>query len=231
MSSITNLVGLIATIATIIAVIFASYAVFSVAKRRNKIGSGQDFETAIDEVRQRISESSDSTDKQYLLLREYHAQGLAQSKISFWFSLIFASLGFLVIITAIFTIEREVPITNQGRTLITLIAGTIIDAVSALFFVQSNKARQLMVDFFDRLRNDRKLDESLKLATGISDPVLQSRLHILLALYFADIKPTDNFLSSVLGIGSQTANNSVPQVELSNSENGQKTSKHTVSDA
>ena len=35
----------------------------------------------------------EAADKQYLLLREYHAQGLAQSKISFWFSLIFAALA------------------------------------------------------------------------------------------------------------------------------------------
>lgn len=34
---------------------------------------------------------------------EYHRQSIAQSRISFWFSLIFASLGFLIIATSVFT--------------------------------------------------------------------------------------------------------------------------------
>jgi hypothetical protein len=62
-----------------------------------------------------------------------------------------------------------------------------IDAVAALFFVQSNKARQLMTEFFDKLRTDRRLDESLKLADAISDPFVASRLKALLALHFADV--------------------------------------------
>jgi hypothetical protein len=37
-----------------------------------------------------------------------------------------------------------------------------------------------MVDFFDRLRKDRKLDESLKLALDIPDAQLKSRLYALL---------------------------------------------------
>ena len=57
-----------------------------------------------------------------------------------------------------------------------------------------------MVDFFDRLRNDRKLEESLRLAVGIQDAELKSRLHTLLSLSFAEIEPTNGFLSSMLGI-------------------------------
>jgi hypothetical protein len=75
-----------------------------------------------------------------------------------------------------------------------------LTGVSALFFTQSNKARQLMVDFFDRLRNDQKLKESLQLAADIPDQDLKSKLHILLSLNFAEIKPTDTFLTSLLGI-------------------------------
>lgn len=168
-----------------------------------------DVAAEVARVKREISVPADGTsvDKQYLLLREYHAQGLAQSKISFWFSLVFAALGFLVIITAIFTMDRGVGLGSQGRTFISLIAGTIIDAVSALFFVQSNKARQLMVDFFDRLRSDKKLEESLRLAAAIDDKQLRSRLNTLISLHFADIKPTDSFLTSVFGIGQ---NNTTP---------------------
>ena len=157
------------------------------------------IEVEVEKARQRISDTANQgapEDKQYLLLREYHAQGLAQSKISFWFSLVFASLGFLVIVSAIFAIDADVSIAGQGRTFVSLVAGTIIDAVAALFFVQSNKARQLMVDFFDRLRNDRKLDESLKLALNISDENLKSRLHAVLALKFCRYK-IDGFVSRI----------------------------------
>ena len=37
---------------------------------------------------------------------EYHQQSIGQARISFWFSLIFASVGFLIIATSIFTYKR-----------------------------------------------------------------------------------------------------------------------------
>jgi hypothetical protein len=47
------------------------------------------------------TDAASPEEKRYLLLREYHAQGLAQSKFSFWFSLVFASIGFAVIVYSI----------------------------------------------------------------------------------------------------------------------------------
>ena len=81
-----------------------------------------------------------------------------------------------------------------------MLAGTIIDSVSALFFVQSNKARQLMSEFFDKLRIDRKLEESLRLCSDIHNPDLKDRLRTLIALNFSDVKPKDELLASILGI-------------------------------
>src|SRR5208283_3803426 len=92
---------------------------------------------------------------------------------------------------------------KQAGSFITMVAGTIIDAVSALFFVQSNKARQLMSEFFDKLRADRKLEESLKLCNDIHNPDLRDRLRTLIALNFSDVKPTEAILSSILGIDLQ----------------------------
>ncbi|HEX6902134.1 MAG TPA: hypothetical protein VF789_20630 [Thermoanaerobaculia bacterium] len=154
----------------------------------------------IERIRRRTQKAAEilPTDKQFVLLREYHAQGLAQSKISFWFSLVFASLGFSVIISAIITMDRSISLAQQDTTWLTLIAGTVIDAVAALFFVQSNKARQLMVDFFDRLRNDRKLEEALSLASQLRDPILSSRLGVVLSLYLADTRPSDALLTSIV---------------------------------
>jgi hypothetical protein len=151
----------------------------------------------ISSINQTASQSR-STGRQIMLLSQYHNEGLGQSRISFWFSLLFAALGFAVILMAVVSMDRSRDMIEQGGTFITLAAGTIIDAVSALFFVQSNKSRQLMMEFFDKLRTDRKLDESLAILDGISDPILQGKLAVLLSLNFADISLNDNVMSALI---------------------------------
>jgi hypothetical protein len=86
------------------------------------------------------------------------------------------------------------------RFTVTVAAGTIIDAVAALFFVQSNKARELMVEFFDRLRKDRKLEESLRIAANLPDKLLSSRLGVIMALNLADAMQSDELVSRLLDI-------------------------------
>jgi hypothetical protein len=39
-----------------------------------------------------------------------------------------------------------------------------------------------MTSFFDKLRDDRSLDDALKLADGIPDPTVKSRLQTVLSL-------------------------------------------------
>ena len=202
---------LIVPITILISVFILIISVLTYVRRgRVKFGSfSVDFEKGLGELHKdgktkRPSwEKKPPEQKQYLLLKEYHSQGLAQSRISFWFSLIFASLGFAVIVIAILAMDRTVEFTKQGATFITLTAGTIIDAVSALFFVQSNKARKLMTEFFDKLRADRKFEKSLLLADQIPNEDLQSRLKIMLSLNFADVKSTDGILSSMFNIEQQ----------------------------
>ncbi|XOF33525.1 MAG: TRADD-N-associated membrane domain-containing protein [Candidatus Electrothrix sp. YB6] len=136
--------------------------------------------------------------RQYSLMQQYHSQGLAQAKISFWFSLVFASLGFIVIIVSLLTMDNQIALTSQGKTFVGLISGTIIDAVSALFFVQSNKARHLMTEFFDKLRVDRRFEESLQICERIPDQITQSRLKVLMALNFAEVSSSESILREVL---------------------------------
>ena len=45
----------------------------------------------------------------------------------------------MVIITSIFTFQPGAALNGQGRTVISLIAGTVIDSVSALFFVLTHR--------------------------------------------------------------------------------------------
>lgn len=144
-------------------------------------------------------------DRQYALLREYHSRGIAQSTQSFWFSLAAASLGFLVILSAVVVIAFQ--ISAEGSSLsallpgIQLVSGVIIEAVAALFFVQSNKARALMADFFDKLREDRKLEESLRLVEKMDSGPTKERVQALLALTFSG-SVNDNLAASVLVIPS-----------------------------
>jgi len=163
-------------------------------------------------MRETAKEGAGKTNQQYALLQEYHAQGLAQSKISFWFSLIFAAIGFFIIIISILSyvfsneaVNTELAVKSTlldsaGKPIFAVIAGTIIDAVAALFFVQSNKARQLMTEFFDKLRIDRKLDESLNVLSKIEDKTISSRVKALLALNFAEIDVTDDMYRRVVSM-------------------------------
>jgi hypothetical protein len=107
------------------------------------------------------------------LLETYHSQGLSQSRISFWFSLLLGVLGFSVIVYGILTENRETS---------TYISGAVTEAVAALFFTQSNQARKLMAEFFDKLRDDRRLEDALKLTDNIDEPRLKSSLQALLAM-------------------------------------------------
>lgn len=166
-----------------------------------------DFERGSTErVRQRIeADIKAGSSPQNALMEEYHAQGLSQSRISFWFSLVFASLGFAIIALSIGVFLQGNPaasggwLESAGKPVFTLVAGTIIDAVSALFFVQSNRARQLMTEFFDKLRIDRKLDEALQLMKDIDDPVIASRIKGIVALTFSDVPLDKLALSDMLG--------------------------------
>lgn len=141
------------------------------------------------------------------LLQEYHAQGLSQSRISFWFSIIFASIGFAIIAMSVgLFIQQQATISGGGGWLdaaakpaFTLVSGVVIEAVSALFFVQSNKTRELMTAFFDKLRSDRKLDESLQLMDGISSNPISSRLRAVVALHFAEVKLDHESIKYLLG--------------------------------
>ncbi|EJG01417.1 TRADD-N-associated membrane domain-containing protein [Flavobacterium sp. F52] len=138
-----------------------------------------------------------TNERQFELLKRYHSQGLFQSRISFWFSLIFATLGFAIIAFAILSTDNSKTFWSQSNSIISLISGTIIDSVSALFFVQSNKSRELMANFFDKLRTDRKIEESLKLCDEIPDEYLRSKLKLILSLHFAEITPSDAIISMV----------------------------------
>lgn len=127
-------------------------------------------------------------------LAQYYAQVLAQSKTSFWFSITFASLGFLVIVVAVFLYTDA----KSGATIAQVVAGAIMDAVAALFFVQSRNAQRAMGDFFDKLRSDRQQAESRALCESIERMDLRDALRAQLALYYAGLQNSHAVAAQVI---------------------------------
>ncbi len=127
-------------------------------------------------------------------LAGYYAQVLAQSKVSFWFSLIFASIGFLIIVIAGFKFFS----TEISAAAIQLASGTIIDAVAALFFVQSNKAQSSMAAFFEKLRLDRQQSDAKALCESITDEPTKNAMKVQLALYLSGIPHFDQISKNIV---------------------------------
>jgi hypothetical protein len=138
----------------------------------------------------RVRQAADQRSER-ILSDEYHTEGLAQSKLAFIFSLVFASLGFLIIVASVVVVLVD---DSVEPGIVTLVSGTVVEAVSALFFVQANRSRRLMVEFFDKLRVDRSLEESLKLSGDIPNELIKSRLRTLLAVRLAQADATDDVL-------------------------------------
>ncbi|MBD9425703.1 hypothetical protein IB232_10265 [Pseudomonas sp. PDM15] len=127
-------------------------------------------------------------------LANYYAQVLGQSKVSFWFSLVFASVGFLIIVLAAFMHANA----ESSSTIARFIAGGIVDAVAALFFVQSKRAQESMADFFDKLRRDRNHMEARKLCEGLEAKEARDALKVRLALHYAEVASPDSIAESII---------------------------------
>lgn len=127
-------------------------------------------------------------------LANYYAQVLAQSKVSFWFSLVFASIGFLIIVLAAFMHADA----QAGSTIARFIAGGVVDAVAALFFVQSKRAQESMADFFDKLRRDRNHLEARKLCESLDTLSAKDALRLRLSLHYAEVEKPDSIAESIM---------------------------------
>ena len=118
-------------------------------------------------------------------LISYHRNSLAQARISFWFSLISASLGFLVILVGAVVAFVD---NRQASGGLAILSGFIIDTVAALFFTQSNQARKSMTEFFEKLRLDRQFNEALRLSESLVNEAKKDDLKAQMALHFSGIR-------------------------------------------
>lgn len=118
-----------------------------------------------------------------IALSNYYNHALSRANISFWFSLIFASIGFGVIILAIATHQGS----DIWGTIVKVASGVVIDAVSSLFFVQSTNAQKSMSEFFEKLRLDRMSAEAREMISEIENSERRDQLKSQLILKYSGI--------------------------------------------
>ena len=183
-----------ASISVAVAIVSIAGAFKAGVLRKVKIGSIE-FEASDDDSKQlkealAKNATPESKDRPFEIeqLANYYSQILSQSKISFWFSLIFASLGFATIVVSAFLYSNL----NGTATAVQFIAGIIMDAVAGLFFVQSRNAQKSMGEFFDKLRSDRLHAESKLISQEISSTEAQDALKLHLSLHYAGVPNSDS---------------------------------------
>lgn len=134
-------------------------------------------------------------DLQHLyLIDNYYSQALNQSKVSFWFSLAGASIGFFVIILSIFLYQDD----RNGVALFSLISGVVIEGVSVLFFTQTNRDQKRRSEFFENLRKDKLYKESVALCNSVSDIKSRDALKIQIALNFAGVSDSIQVANTII---------------------------------
>lgn len=98
------------------------------------------------------------------LIIKYYAQGYQQALVTFIASLIFAVVGFGIVIWACIYLFRHPQ--QPEPAAISAATGLVTQAVGYLFFRRADKARTLMTQLIDKLREDR--DQEVRFIAGIA---------------------------------------------------------------
>lgn len=187
-------VGLVAVVFSMVAAV-RSGALKSIRLGKFELQAAtKEVEEARQVIRTITAPDSEGVSFETEQLANYYAQVLGQSKTSFWFSLVFASIGFLIIVLAAFLHGDA----DAGSTVARFVAGGIVDAVAALFFVQSKRAQESMAEFFDKLRRDRNHLEARKLCESLESTDARDALRVRLALHYADVDSPDGISQTIM---------------------------------
>jgi hypothetical protein len=157
----------------------------------------------IDELYKSIQNGKANEFKQVSnLIVDYHEQALNQAKVQFWFSVIAASIGFLLIIINLFFTGSS----NTNNNLLNTIPGIVIDAIAALFFKQANDTRKRATELFDRLRIDNQKEDAIKLAEKIENKEIKDLIFAQIAINTSGVNTSaDDFKKIIELIGKSKA--------------------------
>ena len=130
-------------------------------------------------------------DAQESMLTEIYSHGIAQAKLSFFVSLIFGTLGSLVLLTgAALAVTHAASNGQRYAAIVAQVSGAVINLLAGVFFLQSNRARKDMgaqgVMLRDDSRSDRRLKAAGLLVDEISDETLRNQTRAQMALQLVD---------------------------------------------
>ena len=152
------------------------------------------------------------------LVNEYHKQALSQAKVQFWFSVVAASIGFVIII---------MPIVRGNTSLLQAASGIILEAVAALFFTQAAQTRERATALYDRLRTDRERTYALSLVDSIDNGNVRNAVKAELALHMAGLASSP--LAQMLpGLLSSNQLNELPKAIIGNQNGSDSTLSKSV---
>jgi hypothetical protein len=193
----------------------------------------QALEASVRRVRRDLlPASAPPAEKEERLRGEIASYSLAQAKATFVISLTAAVVGFVFILIGLAAVLYTM-LTNSNASgggllsqsgilgAASTVSGVITEAIAVLFFRQTDQTRQIMLNTFDRLREDRKLDEVLWFLKD-KDSALGSEVReivaALIALRFAGYMPDNgnaaDLYQGVLAALTQPATHSSRPVAL-----------------
>ena len=177
-----NVVAIFATIATVIAAVISAWLGWS-GRLRGAFAILNEEEVAALAAPPVGSEKTDPRPFEVIALSKYYNHALLRANVSFWFSIIFGAIGFGVILISFATYSQD----DLIGTVVKVLSGTVIDAVSGIFFVQSTNAQKSMAAFFENLRIDRLNAEARALIGEVHDSERADQLRAQLVLKYAGI--------------------------------------------
>jgi len=107
-----------------------------------------------------------------------------QVRTGFRFFIVFASLGYLTLVTMAFFHQPG----SGGSTFAQFIAGMVMIGLSTVFFSKSKNAHQSMVNYLEEWRNRERMEKCKVICENVSDETTRDALRIQLSLYYAGIK-------------------------------------------
>lgn len=102
------------------------------------------------EIINSLKKGRDSTTLGMEELAKYYTEITRKTKISFWFSWVFALFGLSILLIITYS-DMEL---NFGKIIVSFISITIIEAVSLLFILKSNKSQKEIEQFVENLGED-----------------------------------------------------------------------------
>jgi hypothetical protein len=117
-------------------------------------------------------------------LAKYYIKIFHLTKISYWFGVVFSLLGLSILMIMSFS-DSEL---SSNKAIISVSCITIIEIVSLLFVLISNKFQKKMDQLFNNLQKEKQRNVTKKLIESIDDITLRDLLRIELTLYYSGIK-------------------------------------------